>query len=150
MVVGTTHLKNMLVKLDDLPRDRGENLKNVWKHLQPFVGHTRWAIFENTTNRWSFGLQTEKAGILGCDHRSGNPWLSGKLTASLPLKTGRLHRKETREHQQPSIFEQRTYFSFREEKTCFSPHQTLVVFHAFHRQETWQHGRQRVHHILHG
>ena len=27
----TTHLKNMLVKLDHFPRDRGENKKN-WNH----------------------------------------------------------------------------------------------------------------------
>ncbi len=28
----TTHSKNMLVKLDHLPKDRGENSKNIWNH----------------------------------------------------------------------------------------------------------------------
>ena len=29
----TTHLKNMLVKLDHFPNFRGENSKNIWNHL---------------------------------------------------------------------------------------------------------------------
>ena len=29
LVVEPTHLKNMLVKLDHLPKDRGENSKNI-------------------------------------------------------------------------------------------------------------------------
>ena len=28
-LVGSTHLKNMIVKLDHFPRDRGENSKNI-------------------------------------------------------------------------------------------------------------------------
>ena len=35
----TTHLKNKLVKLDHLPRDRGENSKNIWVA-------TTWATFK--------------------------------------------------------------------------------------------------------
>ena len=43
LVVEPPHLKNLLVKLEIFPNFRGELSKNIWNHLSPFVGHTRWA-----------------------------------------------------------------------------------------------------------
>ena len=51
----TTHLKNMLVKLDHLPRDRSENSKNLW------VATTGVAIFWGGTFLFLRGEQVHLA-----------------------------------------------------------------------------------------
>ena len=44
LVVEPTHLKNMLVKLDHFPKDRGENSKNIWN--QPPRGNSPGTFVE--------------------------------------------------------------------------------------------------------
>ena len=50
----TTHLNNMLVKLDHFPGFRGENKKNVWNHQLPWTPKTHGKMkgFFSTPNIW--------------------------------------------------------------------------------------------------
>ena len=45
-MVGSTHLKNMLVKLDSFLQVRGENKKNMWNHhlVNCWLGARRFGI----------------------------------------------------------------------------------------------------------
>ena len=90
LVVEPTHLKNMLVKLDHLRRDRGEHLKNIWNHHLVCV----WCFFTKNMQKiimaqvWSFSIL--KMCVLklgGGSSRAHYHWPRHHIQLVMPLST---------------------------------------------------------------
>ena len=87
----STHLKNMLVKLDDFPRDRGDNSKNVWNHHLAYIyicGYIyiyisgQIIIFHQPGFFWNKGISLPKRYLL---REIGRVFGRYNLTRYMPL-----------------------------------------------------------------
>ena len=92
----STHLKNMLVKLDHLPKVRGENSKNIWNHhLDDGFSESCWVTFGTYSNPLSVGTfefmilfrLTSRCFPIGI-HYDGYIYIQGNHKKSTKKNTG--------------------------------------------------------------